>query len=498
MADFSDIAGSVAAETNQLTSFVTDPANLSTAATFDNIRSAVSTAQSAIQTARDLTGAVKTAPSWQDGNSNDSRLFLVQPRSADAYYRSSKGSNIYDRGNIAAIKLLTNDSAANMATSRAVTGFNLKEDYSSLTAGTYSKFFVTDVQVRYDEKTQITTTFGDGEVVYYFGRNPPVFSINGLLFDSLQNDWFGKTICLYGTTLRGTQLAKNFELVELTLNNMRIVGSISNLSVAQNANRDTDIQFSMQFIAKEVVPLPVPDSGMNLAVTGSTKLIDFSVGQAGVGGAGWGMEMSSVSSIAGGLRAVTSTVGDLSRSLGQLNNSKRTGNVGAFRSSIFSPVYGILTTISRVLKSSGGDTGSVIADFTSNVASALKTVSTIAGIAGNPVTALINISQNPNFPKTLQSLTSNVSSIANSPVITKSVDFVKTTVASMNNTAGIVATAPVSGATLLQSYANSGNIASTSPIMSYGVGGASSKVSLMSSSTIPLIPTGSSVESIFA
>ena len=126
----------------------------------------------------------------------------------------------------------------------------------------YDRFLLTDFNVSYSEKTQIMTTFGDNEVVYYFGKNPVIINLSGVLVDSLTNDWFGNFINLYNNFLRGTQLARNFEMLQLVLPNMTIVGSILSLSHQQTSTRDTDIPFSMQFYAKQIMMLPQPTLGI--------------------------------------------------------------------------------------------------------------------------------------------------------------------------------------------------------------------------------------------
>ena len=82
------------------------------------------------------------------------------------------------------------------------------------------------------------------EVIYYFGRQPLIFNLTGVLIDSADNNWFVDWVKLYSEFFRGTQTAKNYELIKIVLPNMIITGTISAFSWQQDSSRDTDIPFS--------------------------------------------------------------------------------------------------------------------------------------------------------------------------------------------------------------------------------------------------------------
>jgi hypothetical protein len=88
----------------------------------------------------------------------------------------------------------------------------------------YTDFLLTSVSVSFDEKVQVVQTFGDSDVVYYFGKSPVIYSLSGMLIDDIDNGWFTKFIEAYSNIMRGTELARNYELLEITLPNMIIVG----------------------------------------------------------------------------------------------------------------------------------------------------------------------------------------------------------------------------------------------------------------------------------
>ena len=57
----------------------------------------------------------------------------------------------------------------------------------------------------------------------------------------------------YTNHLRGTRLAKNYSIVELSLPNAVFFGAITSINFSQSSERDTDVRFSMTFIVKDCV-----------------------------------------------------------------------------------------------------------------------------------------------------------------------------------------------------------------------------------------------------
>lgn len=95
-------------------------------------------------------------------------------------------------------------------------------------------------------------TFGDGYANYFYGRNPRQMSLSGLLIDDIDNDWFYKFMMAYDKFLRGTSLAKNYRLIQLTLPNVVLVGTILDLQYSHDSSNDAHINFSMNFLIKEM------------------------------------------------------------------------------------------------------------------------------------------------------------------------------------------------------------------------------------------------------
>ena len=329
-----------------------------------------------------------------------------------------------DRGPISSIRLLANPNVSHQA---SVSGIDLTRDFELLLANSdsqsnqFTNFFLTSVDVSYNEKVQIMTTFGDGNVVYYFGKQPVMFNIQGILFDTIDQDWFTRFHALYEVALRGSRLAQNFELLELFLPNLRLVGTLANFHHSQDSSNDSVVHFSVQFIAKLVEPIPMPSiTGVRSYEALSGSFIDFSVGKKGVEDASHTLSLidplskvsSSVSGISGGLLPNFKALSDLSHKLND------------FKSSIFSPIYGIISSITKTVKQVTGDISKIISSFTNPVNHILRDIQNISsqviGVANlieNSVNSIIKIPERliGNVEKTIQSLDNAFGAISRVP-----------------------------------------------------------------------------------
>lgn len=188
-------------------------------------------------------------------------LFTVRPRSAENYFGPNKvaysSKEFPDgRGPRSKIRLLPLDNLDKDGIDKRI--FNELVGTVNGTKSTgWGDFLLTDVQCSMNEKVQIMEVFGDNFVSYFFGKSPTTFTIGGILIDDVDNEWFPNFLEVYDKFLRGTQLARKSVLLELSLPNVVVIGAITSFSYNQNANRDTDIPFTMQVVAKAVTPKPI-------------------------------------------------------------------------------------------------------------------------------------------------------------------------------------------------------------------------------------------------
>lgn len=404
-----------------------------------------------------------SSPDTAAGEEKKERLRVIRPRSAAALYSSTNTKRYtLDRGPIAKRRLLT--SGFNSAETRAKNGelgtvdvaSELKELQSK--DGGFSQFFLTSINFGLSEKIQILNTFGDGEVTYYFGRNPMAIQLTGILFDSVDQDWFAKFVTLYQGVLRGTKLAANYELLELTLPNMTLVGSISDVNFGQAADRDTDIQFSMTFVAKTLIPTSAVklSSGVKNA---AASLWGLNIGRKGVSKAIMSIGGFSDSSSGGGfLQTIGGIAGAIGSAVKTIDNT-----INVFRRSIFAPVYGILGVITKIVSSSTGALNKLISSLTSPVIGILKDINKVFGQA----VAIASMVEN------------SISGILSLP--SKTINGVWAQLRQLKSTAGILSRIPENLSQTFQYNFRSGKIKPGAAILSSGKRRIKSKAALLKS-----------------
>lgn len=186
---------------------------------------------------------------------NNERLYSVRPRSSIVPIGVGGSGN---RGSRANIKILsTNPSRTKTRANTALSSSALNKLVTANNNSGFTDFLLTSCSVNYSEKVQITQTFGDSDVVYYFGQAPVVFNLGGILIDDVDNGWFAQFVDVYQNLIRGTQSAKNYEMVQIGLPHLILIGSVMTFAHQQEALRDTDISFSMSIHVKQVIPIPV-------------------------------------------------------------------------------------------------------------------------------------------------------------------------------------------------------------------------------------------------
>lgn len=394
------------------------------------------------------------------------RLYTILPRSAEFAIKKSQYAGDANRGRIAFIKLLTKRTVTQLTDKKVKTLDT--QDFNELISNPsgYRKFFLTDVQVSYNEKTQITNTFGDGEVTYFFGRQPIIFNLSGILFDAIEQDWFTKMISLYADTLRGTKLAQNYELVELTLPNMILKGSILSLSHQQNSNSDQNIQFSMQFMAKEVRPTKIASS-IDSVSSLTNKMVDFTASKQG-GKPSLSKRPTTKAATLWGVGGFQSTTKISSAGTLPSPNSKIAAKIdetNAFAESLFSPVYGILTTITKVVRETTGSATSFLSSLTTPVNEVLKSISNIS----DEVVSVANL------------IEAGIGDIVGVPERMAS-NFNKT-IQHLKNSAGVVSRLPEDLSQIVQRSVRRGKTRSGSAMLSSGNKRIQPKAALLSSGT---------------
>lgn len=446
----------------------------------DDARQTVGGVQSTIETATSILGFGPDPSSSLLGNKasaagkgdgtipQSERAFTVRPRSTPL-----NNANRYtaDRGPNSSIQLIASQTkdevlalstlSGNAASNRAVG--SVLEDLMSDSG--YSGFLLTNVDVSMNEKVQVNEVFGDSEVVYYFGRSPLQFNLSGLVFDDVDNGWFYKFITSYWALLRGTQMAKNYQLARINLPNMTITGSIMGISYSQDSSRDTDIRFNMQFLAKTIVPRPVllpsellsadalkinisqaelPERFQNMAVINKVKS-SISEAKAYLGStlggvSGWmsdvGNAITDAGEYIGGIGDTIQGVIGEARSL--FEGASGLLPIAELRANLLSPVYGVVTTLTKVVKSITGDVLSIISGPGNILSEVFKDVRSIA----NEALSLVN------------AIEGGIDSIVGT--FENSANDLRRTISALKNTAGAISRSPENISNILKRATKSG------------------------------------------
>lgn len=412
---------------------------------------------------------------------------LLTARSRYNHMNESAGG---DRGTRAYIRLLTDTPSRGNNTLNAglhgLTGQTgsdmIKQQLDEATNptqpkyGGYADFLITNVNASFDEKIQISEVFGDGEVVYYFGRAPIMFNISGVLIDSVDNQWFGAFLEMYAKVFRGTQVARNRDLIKLVLPNMELIGTIVSMNYSQTSERDTDIPFSFTFLAKKVYPMPVTQPGKVLATTYRTVNFDqvanfasqFEINSmkartasiteaiknpfATIGEKG--ALMTSMGSV---MDSISGTIGTVSKGFSDAMGSIQNGINGALdfvkdvfggisatlngiRAQFFSPVMGVLSSLTKLVRNVSSKISEVISAFTTPIRDVLRDIQTIS----NQAIGLVNM-----VTGTVNGITKEIASVDAT---------IARTIASVRNAAGVIMSAPKSVASSVRDLIEVGRL----------------------------------------
>ena len=177
----------------------------------------------------------------------DERLFTVRPR--------SMASN--KRGEVCSFKLnIPKDETTNFE--KLLKGDAERKSFKALTNTDatdgityFIDFLVINVSYDIQERSEIMHTFGGKNAVYFYGEAPVIVTIQGILADDLDNDQYVAFMELYTKFLSGSSAAKEYCTVDFLTPSANFTGAFMSLSINQNAERDTDIGFTAQFLSKK-------------------------------------------------------------------------------------------------------------------------------------------------------------------------------------------------------------------------------------------------------
>jgi hypothetical protein len=220
----------------------------------------------------------------------------------------------------------------------------------------------------------------------------------------------------------------------------------------------------MQFIAKEVVPLPatIPSGSVQNLVGG---LVDFKADRGGV--AGYSL---STGTLGGGfMDSVNKTVGSITGAvndvLGGLTGASASvsSTLNSFRTNIFTPVFGVISSITKIVKSVTGSISSIISSFTNPVNQVLRDIQSISAQA----TAVVSLVEN------------SINSVISVPG--RTVTNINNTITGLKKTVGTITRMPEDISQTFSRMYGSGHIKQGTAILSSGKARKKSKAALLTS-----------------
>jgi len=125
---------------------------------------------------------------------------------------------------------------------------------SSIAYG-YVDFFLTSINMPSAEKYQVNEVIGDSYVAYFFGREPPIWTLSGTLLDTRQDDWALAFHVLYDAVMRGTRMAELGKVVALRFNQRIVKGVFLGMTQTSEATMQMATGFNAAFLVKEYIIL---------------------------------------------------------------------------------------------------------------------------------------------------------------------------------------------------------------------------------------------------
>jgi hypothetical protein len=115
----------------------------------------------------------------------------------------------------------------------------------------YIDFLLQNVNHTLNEKVQIVETLGD-YVAFFFGTSAPMWTYSGTLLNTYQDDWTMRMFRIFQSLGRGTQLAKNGQIMRIRYDSMIVAGAMVNFQWALNSETEMACPFSFNFLVKSV------------------------------------------------------------------------------------------------------------------------------------------------------------------------------------------------------------------------------------------------------
>jgi hypothetical protein len=116
----------------------------------------------------------------------------------------------------------------------------------------YMDFFLESAQHTLQEAMQVTPTVGGEYVGFAFGQAPPVWSYQGKLLNTVQDDQASNMMRLYLEVLRATRLAQRQKAVTLKYGSFLVSGAMMNYQEVHQSQNEGVVSFNFQLLVKRI------------------------------------------------------------------------------------------------------------------------------------------------------------------------------------------------------------------------------------------------------
>lgn len=110
----------------------------------------------------------------------------------------------------------------------------------------YSNFLLQQVVEDRQEKFQIMETFGV-PFIFFFGQRPRIYSMSGILLNSLDFQWRAEFWANYDQVIRGTKLVERHARAVLSWDDIMVEGYILQARAVENTNQPYHVNLDFQF-----------------------------------------------------------------------------------------------------------------------------------------------------------------------------------------------------------------------------------------------------------
>lgn len=116
----------------------------------------------------------------------------------------------------------------------------------------YIDFFLQNANHTLTEKMQVVETLSDNYVAFFFGHTAPIWSYQGTLMNTYQDDWTMRMYRIFRDLARGTQLAKRGLLLHMRYDSLVIAGAMVNFNWSLRSGQEMACPFQFDILIKSV------------------------------------------------------------------------------------------------------------------------------------------------------------------------------------------------------------------------------------------------------